>query len=258
MSAAQTATLSQLISDGLQFTVATARSIQAVNVLLKEVHLNLPAITLGGGLVTRPDTGKHLLALSLSDDTSEELLRRLYSQGILPFVAAIDDQRDWAFYSRTSSAAAQWYIDEKKAYGDPRLCRYNHPKEVLGKEIISITIFVEEGRLKELTKYLAQVERARVDAMAARHFPGWYEVTMSHPAADKGAALGRLHRLWRDTWERVIVFGDDLNDLPLFEAADYAVAVGNAAPEVLARADEVIQTNDSGAVIDYLARHSFE
>ena len=56
-------------------------------------------------------------------------------------------------------------------------------------------------------------------------------------------------------WDRVVVFGDDMNDLPLFERADYSIAVANAAPEVLAKANLVIQSNDSGAVIDYLAHY---
>ena len=254
----QTATLNHLIDRGLQFAVATTRSIQAVNALLKDVHLYLPALTLGGSLVTRPDSREHLLARALSPQTSEELLSRLYHRDILPFVAAIDDHRDWGFYSHTTSAAAQWYVDEKRGYGDPRLCWYNHPTDVLGTKILSITAFVEQGGLNELSNDLMQVESARVNEIPIRHFPGWYEVTVSHPKADKGEAVNGLRRVWNTTWDRVVVFGDDINDLPLFETADYAVAVQNAAPEVLAKADQVIQSNDSGSVIDYLARYPFD
>ncbi len=56
-------------------------------------------------------------------------------------------------------------------------------------------------------------------------------------------------------WDRVVAFGDDVNDLALFEQADYAIAVSNAAPEVLTKANQVIQSNDSGSVIDYLAQY---
>ena len=258
LSDAQTETLNHLIDSGLQFTVATARSIQAVNVLLKNVHLNLPAITLGGSLVTRPEVREHLLYRSLARGTAEELLSSLHRRGILPFVAATDNQRDWAFYSQSASAAAQWYIDEKKAYGDPRLCWYDHPGEVLGTDILSITVFVERGELKELTNDAAQVEGNRLHAMPMRHFPGWYEVTLSHPQVDKGRALGDLRRLWNTNWDRVIAFGDDVNDLPLFEAADHAVAVGNAAPQVLAKADQVIGDNESCSVIEYMAGFPFD
>jgi Cof subfamily protein (haloacid dehalogenase superfamily) len=258
ISATQTATLNLLIEGGLQFTVATARSVQAVIFLLKDVDLRHPAITLGGSLVTLPRLRKHVLARALSQRTAEELLSRLFHRGILPFVAAIDEQRDWAFYSHSTSAAAQWYVDEKKAYSDPRLCWYEHPKDIQDKDILSITVFLEQKELEEFTGDVTQVDGCRLSAMPMRHFPGWYEVTVSHPAADKGQALGDLCRLWKDTWDRVVVFGDDLNDLPMFEAADFAVAVRNAVPDVLAKADQVIPSNESGSVIEYLAQYPFD
>ena len=258
LSATQTATLNLLIEGGLQFTVATARSVQAVTVLLKDVNLRLPAITLGGSLVTQPLLRQHILARALSQGTAEELLSRFFHRGILPFVAAIDGQRDWAFYSRSTSAAAQWYVDEKKAYSDPRLCWYDHPKDIQATDILSLTAFLEQGELEEFTSEVTQVGDSRLHATPMGHFPGWYEVTVSHPEADKGQALGALCQLWKDAWDRVVVFGDDLNDLPMFEAADFAVAVRNAAPAVLAKADQVIPGNDSGAVIEYLAEYPFD
>ena len=185
----QIATLNHLIDGGLQFTVATARSIQAVNALLKDVHLYLPAITLEGSLVTRPDSLEHLLVRVLSQRASEELLSRLYHREILPFVAAIDDHQDWGFYSHTTSPAAQWYVDEKRAYGDPRLCWYNHPSDVLGTNILSITAFVEQGELNELTNDLRQVENTRVDETPIRHFPAGMKLPCRTPRLTKEKQL---------------------------------------------------------------------
>jgi len=248
----QTAKLNHLIDQGLQFTIATARSVQAINILLKEVHLSLPVITLGGSLVTWPASGEHLVSRVITPPVAEALLARFLQRGIYPFVAAIDGHRDWAFHSHTASAAAQWYVDEKRAYGDPRLCWYDHPSDVLGTDILSITTFVEQETLKELAEDALQVEGARISSMPARQFPGWYEVTASHPQVDKGDAVDALVQALNSRWDHIVVFGDDVNDLPLFERADYSIAVANAAPEVLARADQVIQSNDSGSVIEYL------
>ena len=250
----QTATLNRLIEQGLQFTVATARSIQAINALLKDLHLALPVITLGGSLVTWPTSGEHLVTRVLPQPAAEGLLTRFSQRGLSPFVAAIDGHRDWAFHSHAASVAAEWYVDEKRAYGDPRLCWYDYPSQVLETSILSMTTFVEQEALEELTEGLLQVEGAGVSSMPVRHFPGWYEVTASHPKADKGFAVDSLCQALDSRWDRVVVFGDDVNDLPLFERADYAIAVSNAAPEVLTRASQVIQSNDSGSVIDYLAQ----
>jgi hypothetical protein len=52
--------------------------------------------------------------------------------------------------------------------------------------------------------------------------------------------------------DRLTVFGDNLNDLPMMAVADVAVAVENALPEVKKAADIVIGTNQSDAVALYL------
>ena len=252
----QTAMLNELIDHGLQFTVATARSVQAIKALLHDVRLHLPAITLGGSLLTRPTSGEHLIARTLPQQTAAELLARLNERGVLPFVVALDRNRDWAFHSHTASAAAQWYVDEKRAYSDPRLCWYDDPFDVLGTNILSMTTFVEQKDLDDFTEDMVQVGGARIRSMPARRFPNWHEVTASHLEADKGRTLSALRQVSNDNWDHVVVFGDDVNDLPLFEQADYSIAVANAAPEVLDKADLIIQSNDSGAVIDYLAGYS--
>ena len=252
----QAETLNQLMGQGLQFTVATARSIQAIRVLLENIHLTLPAITLGGSLVTWPTTGEHLVARILSRPTAEKLLTLFFEQGIYPFVVSIDGEQDRAFHSHTASDAADWYVNEKVAYSDPRLCWYDHPSELLGTDILSMTTFVKQETLTELARAFSQFENTSVSSMPARQFPGWHEVTVSHPKADKGSAIDGLCNALNSKWDRIVVFGDDINDLALFASADCAIAVANAAPEVLAKASKVIRSNDSGAVVDYLAQYS--
>ena len=48
--------------------------------------------------------------------------------------------------------------------------------------------------------------------------------------------------------ERVVAFGDNGNDVGLFEAADVRIAVGNATEELKALADRVIGPNDANSV----------
>jgi hydroxymethylpyrimidine pyrophosphatase-like HAD family hydrolase len=52
--------------------------------------------------------------------------------------------------------------------------------------------------------------------------------------------------------DKTVVFGDYVNDLEMFKVAGRAVAMSNALPEVKKAAHEVIGSNQSGAVIDYL------
>ncbi len=52
--------------------------------------------------------------------------------------------------------------------------------------------------------------------------------------------------------DRVVAFGDNLNDLPMFGVADLAVAVGNALPDVKDAADVVIDPNYTDSVARFI------
>ena len=54
--------------------------------------------------------------------------------------------------------------------------------------------------------------------------------------------------------ERVVVFGDNLNDIPMMKMADWSVAVGNAFDEVKACASEVIGTNEEDSVARWIVQ----
>lgn len=70
------------------------------------------------------------------------------------------------------------------------------------------------------------------------------------PGVSKASAIKRLRR---DTGaSRLTVFGDNLNDIPMMEIADVAVAVDNALPQVKAAADIVIGPNTEDSVARYI------
>lgn len=52
--------------------------------------------------------------------------------------------------------------------------------------------------------------------------------------------------------ERLVVFGDNLNDLPMLDIADVAVAVANAHEKVKERADIIIGCNNDDAVSHFI------
>ena len=55
---------------------------------------------------------------------------------------------------------------------------------------------------------------------------------------------------------KLVCFGDAVNDLPMFELADERYAVANAAPELKAIATDVIDGNDEDAVAGWLEKNN--
>jgi hydroxymethylpyrimidine pyrophosphatase-like HAD family hydrolase len=55
--------------------------------------------------------------------------------------------------------------------------------------------------------------------------------------------------------EKVVVFGDNVNDLSMMSIADIAVAPANAIDEVKRKADLVIGANSDDAVARFITDH---
>ena len=70
------------------------------------------------------------------------------------------------------------------------------------------------------------------------------------PGANKASAIDRVARMCGA--DRTVVFGDNLNDLPMMRAATVAVAVGNAVDAVREAADVVIGPNHTDSVARFI------
>ena len=71
--------------------------------------------------------------------------------------------------------------------------------------------------------------------------PEWYWLEISRFDATKATGVDKLRKL--TGIPRIVCFGDNLNDLPMFRVADECYAVANARPELKAAATGVIGSN---------------
>lgn len=81
---------------------------------------------------------------------------------------------------------------------------------------------------------------------------GTEAVELGPVGADKGAGLRWLCAHLEIDAADVMVFGDEINDLAMFEFAGHSVAVANAAPSVRAAASEVTASNEDDGVAEVI------
>ncbi|MFC9708186.1 HAD family hydrolase [Paenibacillus sp. NPDC056933] len=79
-------------------------------------------------------------------------------------------------------------------------------------------------------------------------------VQISSIKASKENALRILCKAMKIKLEDVMVFGDDFNDIGLFEICGWSVAMGNAIEELKILSKEITDTNDSDGVARVLER----
>ena len=77
----------------------------------------------------------------------------------------------------------------------------------------------------------------------------WLEISSAE--ASKENAVAFLRKAYGYT--KVVGFGDNYNDLPMFNACDVRVAVKNALDEIQAAADHICEANDEDGVVKWIA-----
>ena len=81
---------------------------------------------------------------------------------------------------------------------------------------------------------------------------GWFWLTVQSPLATKAHALRALADAAGVAIAETTVFGDEINDVPMFELAGHAVAVENAVSELKRIAHEIIGPHHQDSVVRYL------
>lgn len=247
--------LNRLISAGVAVTIASGRSLQAMRALLGGVELGLPVIGLNGALISDLASGSHLLVRALGSATARAVVGMLTACDASPVLTTWDGVQDRVRYEEAMNAASEWWVAEKRAYGDPRLRHSTSLEAVAGEEeVVLITGFVPNASAERVVGELRTCLAGAAVVHPGEHIycTGWTELQVQHPLADKGLAIPHVLELSGLCGATVVACGDHLNDLGMFAAAHESIAPANAHCSVRAAATATVAANDEDGVIHWL------
>ena len=115
---------------------------------------------------------------------------------------------------------------------------------------IYFSICYEEEVLRPFYEYLKKDEKLNLNFYKDVYGNGLWYLEISHKNASKYHGVQKLRAMLQP--DAITGMGDNLNDIPLFEACDRCCAVGNAHKEVKERADYVLDTNLNAGVVKFL------
>ncbi|WP_375486091.1 HAD-IIB family hydrolase [uncultured Jatrophihabitans sp.] len=250
-----TATVNRVLASGQQFTCATARSYSSTLRVTAGLELTLPLITYGGSVLYDPVAGEVTDVAALPDDTVAAVLDATARHDhVEPLLYVMLDGRDRVCWRE---AHANPFIDSFAARrrNNPRLMPLPDWSVIADAPVFYVTLIGERPAIDQLRVDLEPHLADCFDTVGPDGYhrdQTWFEITSAD--GTKAAAARRLQARLGAT--QLVAFGDNLNDLPLFAAADHSCAVANAVPELRAIATEVIADNDSDGVAAWLERHA--
>lgn len=242
--------INQLIDRGILITYATARSFHSAYTITKNIRFKLPVITRNGTTFADQIAVKELETSFFSIGVLKELkelLPVIYRCGFTS--KYIDGEMYKMYQGGVKSKEFQGYLDYYHSIGDTRMRMVDDIEKQFEGDISYITLISTREEL--LPYYEAVKESNRWETVFQKDtYREEYWLEICPKDATKAKAVLKLKD--RLECERLVVFGDSINDLPMFEIADEAVSVSNARPEILSAADHIIGSNVSDAVAKYI------
>ena len=212
------AIINQLAAQGCRFSICTARSLIGLQMLpLDQVRFTAPMVLMNG--------------VMLYDYEHRTILDQMaMSPAVVAQVVDICARHGKAKAAELFRQAAEYDTTREAVYfsmQDTRACLQAVQQE-LAQEVPSVTTTLYKDNYMENNWYL--------------------EIFDCRAGKDNGVRRVK-QRLGAD---RLVVFGDNDNDLPMLHIADVACVVGNGVPTAQAAADVIIGRNDQDGVAVYM------
>lgn len=238
--------ITSLTRQGALITVATARTPATVEPLLEGIEIGLPAIVMTGAAMWDRSRQAYVNTHPFDSDADRQILSMLRQEGIEPFVYRFYDGAPLLHVYRNSPFSADdiRFIEERRVSG---LKEFHIDQQMPdGGHTMLFFAMGPKGRIFAAADRIRQLGICSVSAFTDIFGEDTGILELFAPGVSKASAVTSLKKLTGA--DRLTVYGDNLNDLPMMAVADDSVAVANALPEVKAAATRTIAANTADAV----------
>jgi Cof subfamily protein (haloacid dehalogenase superfamily) len=219
--------------------VATGRMFRSVRPYLEQAGLLDPVICYQGAVVADPASGEFLRHVPIPREQALEAIDAVTEAGF-HVNCYLDDTLYVAEVTPEARAYAGFQHIEIHAVGDLRAWLAADPTKLVAVGDPA-ALDVLEAELKP---------RFRGQLYVSKSLPHFLE--FAHPSVSKGAGLAFVAERLGFGPEGTVACGDGENDRELLDWAGFGVAVANAHPDILARADLVVPSADEEGVATLL------
>lgn len=244
-------TINTLIAKGVHISVATARSAATALKILEGINFNVPVVLMNGVAIYDISQRKYVNLEVIHPDTCNEIISVFRKHGLTGFMYSITEDEQITYYEDLCTKPLKEFYEE-------RVTKYEKVFEKVGdfyekssdNNIIYFSFMDCYERLHIVHQELKQYKEIESILYRDVYAEDIWFLEIHSKSASKYNAVRYLRELFG--YSKVIGFGDNLNDIPLFEACDEGYAVSNAIAELKERAVGIIDDNNSDGVAKYI------
>jgi Cof subfamily protein (haloacid dehalogenase superfamily) len=225
-----TLAVAELRASGIVFSIISSRPPRGLRLLLQPLGITTPIGSFNGGVIAAADLSiitQHLL----SPVVAQRSVDILNAHGVQVWVFS---GQDWLVCDSDGPYVG---LEERTVGFQAKIVKDFEAFLGSAAKIVGVSWDFEL-----LVRCENDVRAALADnASVARSQPYYLDVT--HPLANKGAALSEIARLLAVPLAEIAVIGDGGNDVAMFKRSGLSIAMGNASAQVQQAADFVTESN---------------
>lgn len=237
--------INDLVAHGMKFSYATARSSMTSTIVADGIQAEIPIIVYNGSFIIDNVTGEHLLEHYFDRQEALSILDTLIDHDIAPIVYAfVNGKERYAYEENKINPFTKNFITTRE---DERKTPVSSCEELKDGDIFHFSCIDTKERLHPVYEALKdQVYCTFGKDIYSGDF--WLEIMPN--GATKANAINELKELLG--CKRVVVFGDGVNDHPMFEMAHECYAVENAEDSLKNIATAVLPSNNEDGVAKWM------
>ncbi len=216
---------------GIAFAITSGRPPRGMTMLFGPLAIDTPIAGFNGGLWVNPDLSQ-IEARNVPRDVADRSVKMLTDAGLDAWVYSGEE---WLVHKKDAPHVSReaWTVKfEPRETGDFG--------SALDSAVKIVGVSDDLGLMEQTEKQVQDALGA--SASAARSQPYYLDIT--HPQANKGAALSFLaKRLGLDT-RQIATIGDQPNDTLMFRESGMSIAMGNASEAVRKLATHVTSSSE--------------
>ena len=244
--------INKCIDNGAYFSIATARMPYGCDYKLKDLNLSIPSILTNGVFLYDFSKKTYLSYEFIEDNIACDIISCFKENNVEVFMYTYQSNQISIYYSDESlQSQIQYYSDKAIQNCGTIKCNKNLVSEIKPQSVVYFACTGEEKQLTHVKEQLSGIKGIEV-AFYLNIYNGLYCLEIFSDKASKKNAIIKLKEYL--SCDEIVVFGDNYNDLSMFEIADRKYAVMNALDEVKSLATETIESCNDDGVAKFISR----
>ena len=245
--------IDNLTKNGVLFTVATARTYATVMEMFKDIHLPCPLVLMNGVTIYDPLNKSIIRSNSIPCELGNKIVNEFRIRGIEPMLYFQNGEVLDIYYGELTNDYQREYVNQRIVCNGKRFIHSPDPISIDGKNLVYIVCLDYYDKIKGVYDAVSKFPDAHCMFYKDNYVPDMYFLEIITKQVSKASGAAYVKDLIGA--DKIVAFGDNLNDIPLFEVADEAYAVSNAEEKLKNIATGVIGSNDEDAVAEFILEY---